>query len=221
MFLYVSCLVTIVPPYGRFYFGWNSYPIKSGLLCYKKHYDKSMRRFAVLFFIVLVLSSNAAKAEDSDLWDNFGDTNVYGQTPVTDEEFEKALESKKGKPKKPKDKLLRNGESYQQSNETQFLTAMPKELPILLVPLNLAIKEDRILPVGHYQVTGERQNGKIYLKLYQAHNLLASLEATETNDDFGEEEINFVKLLPENQNQVKIIFGSVDFNAYTLVKVAE
>ena len=98
---------------------------------------------------------------------------------------------------------------------------MPKELPILLVPLNLAIKEDRILPVGHYQVTGERQNGKIYLKLYQAHNLLASLEATETNDDFGEEEINFVKLLPENQNQVKIIFGSVDFNAYTLVKVAE
>ena len=180
-----------------------------------------MRRLAVLFFIIMVLASNAVNAEEGDLWDNFGDTNVYGQTPVTDEEFEKAIESKKGKPKKPKDKLLRNGESYQQSNETQFLTTMPKELPILLVPLKLAIKEDRILPVGHYQVTGEKKDGKIYLKLYQAHNLLASLEAKETNEDFGEEEINFVKLIQENDNQVKIIFGSLDFNAYTLVNIAE
>ena len=136
-----------------------------------------MKKIVLLFFITFLLSLNYVYADDGSLWDNFGDQNIYGQEAATDEEFEKALESKKGKPKKPKDKLLRNGESYQQSNETQFLTAVPKELPILLVPLKLAIKEDRILPVGHYQVTGEKQNGKIYLKLYQAHNLLASLEA--------------------------------------------
>lgn len=74
------------------------------------------------------------------MWDNFGDQNAYGQKPVTDEEFDKALESKKGKPKKPKDRLLRNGEAFQESNETAFLTSIPKELPILLIPLNLELK---------------------------------------------------------------------------------
>ena len=195
--------------------------IKRGLLYFKKHYYNNMKKIVLLFFITFLLSLNYVNADDGSLWDNFGDQNIYGQEAATDEEFEKALESKKGKPKKPKDKLLRNGESYQQSNETQFLTAVPKELPILLVPLKLAIKEDRILPVGHYQVTGEKQNGKIYLKLYQAHNLLASLEAKETNEDFDDDEINFVKLIQENENQVKIIFGSLDFNAYTIVNVAE
>ncbi len=178
-----------------------------------------MRKLFFILFVFLLFSTNLSYAE-GDLWDNFGDTNVYGQKPVTDEEFEKALESKKGKPKKPKDRLLRNGEAYQQSNETQFLNKMPKELPILLIPLNLELQEDAILPVGHYQVAGEKIDGNIYLKFYQAHNLLANIKATETNSDFNEEEINFVKLLPENDSQVKIIYGSVDFNAYALVNIA-
>lgn len=179
-----------------------------------------MKRFFLIFFIAYLMTSGISYAEDGDLWDNFGDTNVYGQTPVTDEEFEKAIESKKGKPKKPKDRLLRNGESYQQSNETQFLSKIPKELPILLIPINLSLQEDVILPIGHYQVSGEKKDGKVYLKLYQAHNLLANLPAVETNSDFNEEEINFVKLLQENESQVKIIYGSVDFNAYAIVNIA-
>ena len=173
-----------------------------------------------MFFIALCASVNTAYAE-GDLWDNFGDTNVYGQKPVTDEEFEKALESKKGKPKKPKDKLLRNGEAFQESNETEVLSQMPKELPILLVPVNLEIKKDVILPVGHYQVKGTKKNGKIYLQLFQSSELLASVPAVETKDDFGEEEINFVRLIGENDYQAKIIFGSLDFNAYALVKIVQ
>lgn len=168
---------------------------------------------------IISLTANLSYA-DGDLWDNFGDTNVYGQKPVTDEEFEKAIESKKGKPKKPKDKVLRNGEAIQQSNETELLSKMPKELPILLIPLSLEIQKNVVLPVGHYQVSGEKKDGKVYLKLYQAHSLLASLPGVETNSDFGEEEINFVRLLQENDSQVKIIYGSVDFNAYALVNIA-
>ena len=49
-----------------------------------------MRKFPIVFLIILLLTSNMALAED-DLWDNFGDQNIYGQTPVTDEDFEKAL----------------------------------------------------------------------------------------------------------------------------------
>lgn len=205
---------------GRFCFCTGENPMKRCLQFSKNPYDIVMKKFLAIFFIFLGACANLAYAE-GDLWDNFGDQNVYGQKPVTDEEFEKALESKKGKPKKPKDKLLRNGETIQQSNETEFLRAMPKELPILIVPLSLEIKEDVLLPVGHYQVTGEKKDGKIYLKLFQAHNLMASLEAVETNDDFGEEEINFVKLIENGDKQVKIIFGSVSFNAFAVLNIAK
>jgi len=178
-----------------------------------------MKTRVFLLLIILMMTSLCAYA-DGDLWDNFGDQNVYGQKAVTDEEFEQAIESKKGKPKKQKDKLLRNGEAFQESNETAFLKSVPKELPILLIPVDLALDENRVLPVGHYQVMGEKRDGKVYLKLYQAHNLLTSLEAAETNDDFGEEEINFVKLLEDGENRVKIIFGSLAFNAYTTVNIS-
>ncbi len=170
--------------------------------------------------MIFLTGSNLAFA-DGDLWDNFGDQNSYGQKPVTDEEFERALESKKGKPQKQKDKLLRDGETIQQSNETAFLSKMPKELPILLVPLELEINEKMILPVGHYQVAGEKKDGKIYLKLYQAYNLCAKFEATETNDDFGEENINFVTLKDSEDGSVIIGYGSVEYNAYAIVKVAK
>lgn len=179
-----------------------------------------MKKRVLLLLAILVFGAGGAFAE-GDLWDNFGDQNIYGQKAVTDKEFEEALESKKGKQKKPKDKLLRNGEAFQKSNETEFLKSVPKELPILLIPLDLALTEDRILPVGHYQIMGEKKGGKVYLKFYQAHNLLANLEAVETNDDFGEEEINFVRLLENDGNSVKIVFGSLDFNAYTIVNISK
>ena len=179
-----------------------------------------MSKLSLILAILLVNFANPVFAE-GDLWEHFGDSNIYGQKAVTDKEFEEALESKRGKPKKQKDKLLRNGEAYQESNESEFLTAMPKELPILLVPIDLVLDEERVLPIGHYQIMGEKKGNKVYLKFYQAHTLLASLEAIETNDDFGEEEINFVRLLSEGEDRVRIIFGSLGFNAYTTLSILQ
>lgn len=53
-----------------------------------------MRKFLTILFIIFIASNNAVFAE-GDLWDNFGDSNIYGQKPVSDKEFEQALESKK------------------------------------------------------------------------------------------------------------------------------
>ena len=64
-------------------------------------------------FLILFFSGNLALA-DGDLWDNFGDQNTYGQQAVTDQDFQKALESKKGK--KKKDKNIPKGKSFSQSN---------------------------------------------------------------------------------------------------------
>lgn len=191
----------------------------SGLLIAKKHYYNNMKKLIAIIFTLIFFSTNMSFAE-GDMWDHFGDQNVYGQTPVSDEEFDKALESKMKKRKK-RDKNIPKGEEFHQSNETQFIKEAEKELPVLCVPANLAAEGNKILPVGHYQVIGEKKNGKPVLKFYQAHFLIAEVPAVETQDDFNQETVHFVKILDNGEKQVKIIFGSLDFNAYTIVNIAE
>ena len=176
-----------------------------------------MKKILTILFSIIIVCGNAAFADDS-LWDNFGDSNVYGQKPVSQKDFEKALESKKKKTKdKKKDKEVPKGESFSQSNETDMIKDMTNELPILLVPVGLKVKEGYIVPIGHYQVEGEKTDNGVYIKLYQAHDLIAKIPAEETDDDFGESTINFVKLLPHGDYHIEIIYGGIDFNAYTII----
>ena len=177
-----------------------------------------MKKFLILFFTIIISAGTIAFA-DGDLWDSYGDQNIYGQKPVSDQEFEQALESKKGK--KKRDKNIPKGESIQQSNETDSILNVSKELPILLIPLDLKLQDGSLIPTGHYQVEGVKENGKTYLKLYQAHYVIAKLPATETNDDFGEKTINFVKLIPHGQAHVQIVLGNVNFNAYSVIDIAD
>ena len=176
-----------------------------------------MKKFLTLLFAIIISAGNFALA-DGDLWDNFGDPNVYGQKPVSDKEFEQAIESKKGK--KKKDKNIPKGESFQQSNETNAILNSAAELPVLLIPLTLENIDHSKIPVGHYQVEGKKENGQVYLKLYQSHDVIAQIPAVETNDDFDEPTISFVKLLPHGENHVQIIYGCTTFNAYSIIDVA-
>jgi hypothetical protein len=163
---------------------------------------------------------------DDDSWGSLGDLADIKELDIpdkqqffSDKDFEKALESKQRK--KKRDNSIPKGENYRQSDETDTIINTNKELPILLVPLNLEINENSIIPAGHYQVLGEKENGKPVLKLYQAHTLVAKLPAIETSDDFNEKYINFVNLKEYNSHQAKIIFGCLDFNAYTVVNFVQ
>ncbi len=177
-----------------------------------------MKNLLSITLTILILSAAPVFA-DGDIWDNFGDQNIYGsKEAVSDKDFDKALESKK-KTKKPKQM---KGDSYQESNETEVINQIPKELPIVSISIPIQINEDSILPPGHYQVVGEQRQGKIFLKLYQAHYLITELEAQETFDDYNEPEVHFVKfIMDQKDNQLKIVYGSIDFNAYAIVQAAE
>ncbi len=179
-----------------------------------------MRKIITIIFSIIFFAGNMSFA-DGDLWDNFGDQNVYGQMPVSDEQFEKALESKLKKKRKKRDKNIPKGEEFHQSNETQFIKEAEEELPILCVPANLIVSENKVLPPGHYQIMGEKLNGKPVLKFYQAHYLIAEIPAVETDDDFNQETVHFVNILDNGEKQVKIIFGSIDFNAYSIINIVE
>lgn len=192
--------------------------------------------FVLFLFNALLICGNSvvsknflpvAYAEDEDLWGNF---NTDLSTPqqqrfVSDEEFEAAIKKKNKKMDKWKKILLNNGsprgEEFSKSNETEEINnnqGNEASLPVLALPVEIKTN-DGYIPVGHYQVKGENNNGKIILNLYQAHNLVAQIPATETNDDYEQEEILFANWISEDDNHIKLIYGSLDYNAYATVEI--
>jgi len=170
-----------------------------------------------------------AYAEGDDLWSSFNTdlSSPKEQRFVSDEEFEQALKKKNKKLDKWKKILLNNGsprgEQFSQSDETEAINnnqGADASLPVLALPVEIKIGEGYI-PVGHYQVEGKNEDGRIVLSLYQAHNLVAKIPATETNEDYEQEEILFANWVSEDDNRIKIIYGSLDFNAYALVDILQ
>lgn len=182
-----------------------------------------MKRFLILI-ISLIFLNTCTMADE--IWDSWQDTNFYGKTQaVTDEDFDKAIESKKEKKnffgftKKSKPKGAPKGEEFSQSDETSFITESAQEYPIIIIPVELIVDEETLLPTGHYQVVGEKEGNGHILKFYQAGRLIAKISATSTRDDFGEREVNFAKCREFDDKRIEIIFGSLDFNAYSLVNI--
>ena len=193
-----------------------------------------MKKFVLLIACSLIVSPVFAADTDfdTDLWTNYNNDEIINNAKepqfITDEDFEKAIEqmdSKVNKWKNWAEKRKRpKGEEFSQSNETEIINNEQGEdasLPVVSLPVELKIGEG-IVPVGHYQVQGEMVNGRPVLSLYQAHFLVAKIPAIETNEDFDQEEILFANWLSDDENpdRIKLIYGSLDFNAYTYVDLA-
>ena len=171
-------------------------------------------------------------------WDDYANLDHAwdGQKTITNQEFEKVMDAlqektkkKEARQKKRKARKISGGGTslHNELNPDKVIPELESVKPVkedLLInlPVNLII-DGKVLEKGYYNVLGERdkENNKIYLSLYQGHYLIAKIEATETEDDYGEEEVNFVNLKNYNDSFVKIIFGSIDFNAYACVPFAE
>ncbi|MBQ8460529.1 hypothetical protein IJ541_10575 [bacterium] len=179
---------------------------------------------SLLFLTLPVKAGDIDLPSNGDLWDNWNSSqDFYGQDKnITDEDFEKTvkkLEEKKNK--KLKKKNTPKGEEFRQSNETEIINEQigdKDSLPVICLPVELLVGEG-ILPVGHYQVKGEKNGNKITLNFYQAQFLMAQIPAAETTEDFGEDEILFIKWEPDGDYKIKIMYGSMEFNAYAYVEI--
>ena len=183
-----------------------------------------------LVFCLPVSAGDVDLPSSGDLWDNWNNSqDFYGQDKpaVSDEDFDKAIDSLKNRNRfgfKKKNKNIPKGEERHNYDETEIYEEneeanVVNTLPVLCIPVELSIGEG-VLPVGHYQIQGEKdENGNTILKLYQAQYVMAQLPATETNEDFEEDTITFAKWVPEGENKIKIIYGSLDFNAYAYVDI--
>ena len=150
--------------------------------------------------------------------DSIFDDPFAGQKMYSDEEFQKALEFKKSHMKKKKEKKFKGEGRSADDSKTQIDETAEKTI-ILMLSCNLVNGDGTFIPMGHYKIVGEQNDNGAYLNFYQAHRLIAKVPAIVTKYDFDQDIINFAKILPYSDDKIKLIFGSIDFNAWTLLRV--
>ncbi len=181
-----------------------------------------MRKFLLCLLIFGIITPfSVVFAEDVD-WNSIGnpDNAWDGQKPITNKEFENIMTELEKRKKGSKTKKPAKGKEINKANETELLSNINTAMPLLNLPVKVII-DDTILIPGHYMVIGEKKGDKVYLNFYQGHSLIAKAEAYETEDDFNSNEIYFLKYEPITKNQLKIMFGSMEFNAFTFVTYFE
>ena len=89
---------------------------------------------------------------------------------------------------------------------------------LLNIPVDFIIN-GKVLESGYYNVFGEKdENGEVYLSFYQAHYFKGKVKAHKTKNDFEDENLDFVKYEPYNDDYIRVMYGSLDFNAYTYLR---
>lgn len=195
-----------------------------------------MKKNIVLFFVIVFFVQLSVFA---DSWDDFSNVDRMwdGQKSITNKEFENVINAleEKGKQKeekkikKKRKKLFGNGTTLHSElnpdNDSiqEFESIKPDENGSLVNLSVHAYLNGKSLEKGYYNVFARRdeENKKIYISFYQSQYLKGEIEGIETDDDFGEEALNFARIIPYNDSFVKIIFGSIDFNAYAYIPYVE
>lgn len=182
-----------------------------------------MRNKLICLLSILCIFSLTATAEDINSGSDWGAfhsvENAWdGQKIIKNadydaivDELEKRKNSKKIRAqKRAGDLLMKDSEG----GEHDFLSNFVEQYPLLNLTVPLVTKNGEI-PVGHYKVIGSKVNGVPYLSLCQSYNVVAKFPVYETDDDFNMDDINFVKTEIVNDKILKLMYGSMSFNAYT------
>lgn len=187
------------------------------------------KSFIFGFLILLFYFCSPALADDFDNYSDLDD--VWSeQKTITNKEYEdvvNALQDRKNigekkKRKKKIKKIIGGGQTlHKELDSEKELNEIPvlkkdEDGVLVNIPVEL-ILDQKILERGYYNVVGVKQDGKAIIKFYQSQFLKGEIIAEETTDDFEEKDINFAKILDFNENFVKLIFGSIDFNAYVYI----
>ncbi len=192
-----------------------------------------MKKFLFILFILLIFCT--ASYAEGDFFDDYTgiDRAWDGQKPITNQEFEKAIDTlqagQKKKDARKRKRMIRKisggGTSLHPGldplSEIQAqdpLKNSEEEGCLLNIPVDIII-DGKTIERGFYNIYGEKdKDNNIYISLYQAQFLKGKIKAKETKNDYDADEISFAKFIPYNDEFVKIVFGSLKFNAYAYVR---
>ena len=195
-----------------------------------------MNKIFHTIFIICIFSIIPVSSED--FFDSYtGVSNIDNewsmQKPVTDKEFEQAMDvltekqkKREEKQKKKKIKKISGGgtslhkglEPMSEILQQESLKDNKDEGRLVNIPVDFYI-DNNLLEKGYYNIFAENdKDGNVYLLFYQAHYLKGKVKAYKTKNDFGSDDIDFAKMMPYDEHYIKIVFGSLDVNAYAYLR---
>ncbi len=184
-----------------------------------------MKKFWITF-LVLSLSCGCCFSEDD--WDDFIkiDTEAKNQQKVvTEDEFEKTMKMFEKKPtwkekrakKKMGDAIIPNAQDS--SMKTDVYKGMYETYPTMMIPAHLVTNDMQEVPIGYYRIMSVSKSGTHYLNFYQGNALIAKIKANPTDNDYNQKTLNYAKIIPISDNQLRIIYGDLDCNLETVVNI--
>lgn len=193
-----------------------------------------MKKLAITLIFLSLLIMPQALSEDFSSNNSVIEHACDGQRPITDAEFENAIntltEKKKKKEEKAKKRKIKKisggGTSLHKGLEPMSEISAQDALKekgeydgqLLNMPVDFIV-DGKVLERGYYNVFGEKdKNGDVYLSFYQAHYFKGKVKAKTTKNDFDDEHLDFVKMEPYNDDYIRIMYGSLDFNAYAYLR---
>ena len=193
-----------------------------------------MKKLSAFIIFLSLLISPTVFADD--FFDNYsGIDHVWdGQKPITNTEFEEAIntltEKQKKKDEKAKKKKIKKisggGTSLHKGLEPMSEISAQEALKekgefdgqLLNIPVDIVV-DGKILERGYYNIFGEKdKNGEVFLSFYQSHYFKGKIKAHITQNDFDSEHLDFVKVEQYDDDYVRIMYGSLDFNAYAYLR---
>lgn len=190
-----------------------------------------MKKIFVLFLMLILVSTAlpvladddvSSGGFDADMTKNYNSIeNAFnGQKKITDEEFQKTLDTvKKKQGRKKKENRPFKGKNFNEENNGGYLNETADKNLLLSIPTTLTNGDGTEIPIGLYKIVGTKVGKDVYLDFYQSATRVARVPAIETNYDFDKMAINFVEWSAYDEKRIKIIYGSMDFNAYTFIRI--
>lgn len=191
-----------------------------------------IKKIFLLFSICILLISAVSASEDWSDYNNI-DNAWDGQKTITNKQFEETMNALQAKAKrkeaKQREKAIRKvkGSSLipqMDAHNDNMINENPDEISdegqLINIPVDFIV-DGQTIDRGFYKIVGMRKQNSVYLMLFQAHTLKAKIKAIETEDDFSQDYVQFVKILPHDEHRMKIIFGSLEFNAFAYINFIE
>ena len=193
---------------------------------------KKIIGISILISLITLLSNNIclALSEYDDF--NQADNAFQYDRPVDNNAYEKIInEYKKKKEKKEKTmkkevekplNKLKKKNKYIDLPENQGNSEMSIFMEKLKEPLTVCFSQNAYvsetgdkIPMGYYKLEAQKvdENKDVYyINLFQGRKLIAKVPSNVTKDDFGMKTINFAKVIPDDSQHLKIIYGSLKVN---------
>lgn len=188
-----------------------------------------MKKFlSVIFIFSIFCSFQPVLADDGDFWDEpmkIDEAAKSQQRAVTDQEFEKVLKMFK---KKKKDKKAPKGSPIGpqlQENQTppdaNAFKVTYETYPTVMIPVTLLTDTGNEIPPGYYRILSAKKDYGYFLNFYQGSTLVAKIRAFETGNDHNQKSLNYTKIMPVNDEYMNVIYGDIDCNIETRLKIKQ